>query len=112
MNNFNENQVNGLISNAILTTAMLSNEVCIQTKGESLFPEHDYVSLVGNFQLIMSKKIMPPKNQTELKEEAKKYITDILRKLNEGNDNDNRDSGTIDENRNIDESGNVNISKR
>jgi hypothetical protein len=107
MNNFNGNQVGNLLNNAITTTAILANEVSIQTNGEFLMHEQDYVSLVGNFQLVLSKKIMQPKTADELKDEAKKYITDILKKLNMGNKNDNNDNGDSGP---IGESGNVSSS--
>lgn len=88
MNQFNGNQVGNLINNAILTTAMIANEVCIQSKGEWMLPEQDYAPIIQNFQLVMSKKIMPPKTHNELKEEIKKYVTEIIKQLSEGESND------------------------
>jgi hypothetical protein len=89
----NNNQIGSIVNNAIMTTALLANEVCIQTKGEFLFHEQDYSRLVGNFQIMISKKIMPPKTQQDLRNEITKYITDILKQLNEEKSNDNT-SGT------------------
>jgi len=98
MNNYNGTQVNGLISNAILTTAMLANEVSIQTNGEFLFQEPDYVKLVSNFQLVLSKMIMQPRSQQDLKDAAKKYITEILNQINKDNENDNGNTRINDTN--------------
>ena len=82
-----------IVGNAILTTALLANEVCVQTKGEFILQEEDYIYVVKNFQVALSKKIMPVKTQEELKQEAKKYISELLIQLS-SNGEENGESGT------------------
>jgi hypothetical protein len=76
-----------MVANAVLTTALLANEICIQTKGEFVLQEEDYIVVVKNFQVALSRKIMPVKTQADLKEEAKKYIADLLKQLSSGVEN-------------------------
>ena len=90
----NQNEVlSGLITNAILMTAQLANEVCIQTKGEFLVPETDYLHLVKEFQYRIAKRIMPIQTQDDLKEEARKYILEIIEASRKGEQDANNDSG-------------------
>lgn len=91
-NTLNTNEV--LIANSILTTALLANEVCIQTKGEFILQEEDYIYVVKNFQTELTRKIVPIKTQSELKEEARKYITEILKKLSSEESNDSGANST------------------
>lgn len=78
----NQNEIiQGLIANSILITAQLSNEVSIQTKGEFIIPEQDYLHLVKEFQVRIAKRIMPIKTQSDLKDEAQKYVSELLESL-------------------------------
>ena len=85
-----------MVANSILTTALLSNEVCIQTKGEFILQEEDYIIVVKNFQAQLAKKIVPIRTQDELRDEAKKYIADLLLKLNNGVSNEVTENGSSD----------------
>jgi hypothetical protein len=87
------NEVLGqLIANGIVTTALLSNELCIQTKGEYLIPESDYLHYVKDFQHTLARKIVPVSSLEGMREEASKYISELITKL-KGNE-DGTDSGT------------------
>jgi hypothetical protein len=80
--------ISNLIGNAILLTAQLANEFCIQTKGEFIIPEADYLHLVKDFQVRVSKRIMPVRTQEDLKSEATKYVTELLEKSKKENTHD------------------------
>ena len=92
----NQNEViSGLVANAIITTAQLANELCIQTKGEFIIPEADYLHLVKDFQYRIAKRIMPLKTSQELKEEATKFIKELL-EISKGRE-DNGNDGSREE---------------
>lgn len=79
----NQNEIiQGLVANSILLTAHIANEVSIQTKGESIVPEQDYLHLVKEFQVRIAKRIMPIRTQEDLKEEAKKFVTELIENSN------------------------------
>jgi hypothetical protein len=79
-----EQIISNLISNSILMTAHLANEVCIQTNGVSIIPETDYLYIVKEFQVRLAKRIIPVKSQDDVKDEARKFITELLSKLTKG----------------------------
>lgn len=86
--------VQNLIANAIMLTAQLANEVTIQTKGEFLVPESDYLHLVKEFQVRLAKRIMPVRTQEDIKEEAKKFIAEIIKNSQSEDNSGTSDSGT------------------
>jgi hypothetical protein len=89
-----------LISNAIITTAYIANEMCVQSNGMFLIPETDYLHYVKDFQATMARKIVPIKTTEDFKEEVKKYIREILSKHKEVEDgsesNNHRGNGITD----------------
>jgi hypothetical protein len=89
----NNEVVGQLIANAIVTTALLSNELCIQTKGEYLIHESDYLHYVKDFQDTLARKIVPVSSLEGMREEASKYISELLIIKLKGNE-DGTDSGT------------------
>ena len=89
----NQNEIiSGLVANAILTTAQLANELCIQTKGEFIIPEADYLHIVKEFQYRIAKRIMPIKTSDDLKDEATKYIKELL-EISKGSENGSSSDG-------------------
>jgi hypothetical protein len=84
----NNEIIQSLIGNAIITTAYLANELCIQTSGQNIIPEEDYLYIVKDFQTVISKRIMPVKSQDDIKEEAKKYIKELLSRLTKESENE------------------------
>jgi hypothetical protein len=77
----NQNEIIGqLVANSIILTAQLANEVCIQTRGEFIVPESDYIHLVKEFQVRLAKRLMPVKTNADVKEEASKFISELLSK--------------------------------
>lgn len=91
----NEQIAMNLVSNAIVTTAMLANEMNIQTKGEFLIPEEDYLHYVKAFQFKLSKRLVPIQSKEDLKLEAKAYIAEILKSSGEDVNVCTDDSGSI-----------------
>lgn len=75
----NEQILAEVISNSIITTAILANEMCIQSNGLYILPEVDYLYYVKDFQFKISRRLMPIKNQEDLKLEAKAYISEIIK---------------------------------
>lgn len=85
----NQEQIlSNLIANSIVMTAHLANEICIQTNGAFIIPETDYLYIVKEFQVKLAKRLMPVKSQEDIKDEAKKFITDLLSKLTKENENE------------------------
>ena len=84
----NNEIIQSLIGNAIITTAYLANELCIQTNGQNIIPEEDYLYIVKDFQTIISKRIMPMKGPQDIKEEAQKYIKGLLLRLTKESENE------------------------
>jgi hypothetical protein len=86
--------IQSIIANAIVTTARLANELSIQTKGEFLIPEEDYIHIVKDFQAVLAKRIMPLKTKTDLEEESRKYISQLL--ANHKEKEDDRSGTAVD----------------
>jgi hypothetical protein len=77
----NQNEIiTSLIANSIITTASIANEISIQTKGEYIIPESDYLHIVKEFQVRLSKRIMPLVTQDDLRGEVKSYVEGLLSK--------------------------------
>jgi hypothetical protein len=75
-----QQHLSSLIGNAIVTTAVLCNEISIQTDGKFILPEEDYLLLVKDFQTVLSKRLMPVKSSLDVKEEARKFVKDLVEK--------------------------------
>ena len=75
---FTADKTNTLIESSILLTAMLANEISIQTNGELIFSEEDYPTIVKNFQVSITKQIMPLKTKEDMLALSKKYIKELL----------------------------------
>lgn len=90
----NQDQViSSLVGHAIILTAHLANEVCIQTNGQFIVPENDYLEIVKEFQFRLSKRIMPVKSEQDLKEESKKYIAELIKNSTKGTEDGLSDGG-------------------
>lgn len=71
------------IMDAIYVTAMMANELCVQSKGELLIPEEDYMAHVSLFKTQASSRIIAIQSKDDLKEEMKKYVVGLLSKFQE-----------------------------
>jgi hypothetical protein len=78
------------IMDAIYVTAMMANELCVQSKGELLIPEEDYMVHVSLFKTQANSRIIAIQTKDDLKDEMKKYVVGLLSKFQEaenvGND--------------------------
>jgi predicted RNase H-like HicB family nuclease len=74
--------ISNLVKNTVIMTASMVNQVTIQTNGEFIFPPHDYVVMVNNFQISLAKRIMPLKTLEEVEEAIKLYVTALLEAQN------------------------------
>lgn len=92
-----EQIIGQLVSNSILTTALLSNELCVQSKGEFIIPENDYVAYVRDFQVIISRSLHTVITNEILKQEAKKYISELLLKYQESSNAESDTVGDIEQ---------------
>jgi hypothetical protein len=81
------------VFNAIFTTALLANELCVQTQGQFIIPELDYIHYVQDFNYKMAKKIIPIKTHDDFKDEVKKYVSELI-KASQETDNATGDPGT------------------
>jgi hypothetical protein len=97
----NQNEIlSGLIANAVIITAHLANEICVQTQGQYIIPEEDYLHLVKDFQVSLAKRIMPVKSRDDIKEEAKKFITALMESFKKGDEDGLSDGATAQVTRN------------
>lgn len=92
-----EQIIGQMVANSIMTTALLANELCIQSKGEFIIPEIDYVAYVKDFQVIISRSLHPVLTNEILKEEAKKYISELLSKHQESSNAESNAAGDIEQ---------------
>lgn len=91
-----EQIIGQMVASSIMTTALLANELCIQSKGEFIIPEIDYVAYVKDFQVIISRSLHPVLTNEILKEEAKKYISELLSKNQESLNAESNPSGDVE----------------
>ncbi len=87
-----------MVGNAVLITGVIANAWFVETKGEYLIPEEDYLDLVNAFQTRLAKRLMPAKTIQDLREEAQKYVAETFAKAKEAQDAITNDTGASGEN--------------
>jgi len=79
-----------MVGSAVMSVTAICNEWIVQTQGKYLLPEEEVLSLLEEFQHRLAKRLMPAKTIDDIREEAAKFVSDILARAKEAL---NADSG-------------------